>query len=114
MARFFIDGNEIAGDHTKLVTNKNINDNVFLKEGSYFLETNDLANMPANYRNTWMWVNTKVCPDANRVLQTVTPDNDNLGWMAFRTLANGNISTGITWNVIDFAKGKILQTSGDK
>ena len=115
MTRFFVDGNEIAVDKTKLVINKNINDTEFLKEGSYFLNTNDLANMPANYRNTWVWVNTKECPDLYRYLQTMIPDRSEAGWMAFRTVAtNRNVFSSQTWNVIDFTKGKILQASGDK
>nr|DAW18308.1 MAG TPA: hypothetical protein [Caudoviricetes sp.] len=110
MARFFIDGNEIANDNTKPVIDKNINDTEFLKEGNYFLETNDLANMPSNYRNTWVWVNTKAYPDADRVLQAMTPDNGNLGWMAFRTVAtNDNIVRRSQWNLIDFVNGKSLQ-----
>ena len=110
MARFFIDGNEIANDNTKPVIDKNINDTEFLKEGNYFLETNDLANMPSNYRNAWVWVNTKACPIQNRYLQTMTPDNGQLGWMAFRTVTtNDNIVSRSQWNLIDFVNGKSLQ-----
>lgn len=109
MAKLFIEGIDV-GDKTQLKEGQqNIND--FLTEGSFFLKTSDTSNMPDNYKNDWIWLSVKQCGD--KVIQTMSPDNANYGWRAFRTVSIGRQPYSYSnWNVIDFAKGKILQIGG--
>lgn len=109
MAKLFIEGID-ASVKTQLKEGQpNIND--FLTEGSFFLKTSDTSNMPDSYKNEWIWLSVKQCGD--KVIQTMSPDNANLGWQAFRTVSIGRQPYFYSnWNVIDFVKGKILQIGG--
>ena len=90
--------------------------NTLTDEGSFFVESGNLDHFPAGYRNQWYFLNvTNTIGIADRIKQTVTPDNsDSMGWVMTRTGAYNSDTHTVEWKswlILDFANGKLLKSN---
>lgn len=94
---------------------KDVDINTLTTEGVFFIESSNLDHFPAGYQNQWYFLNV-VNPvgNANRIKQTVTPDNsDSLSWTMTRTGAYNPDTQTVDWKswlISDFANGKLLKS----
>lgn len=106
--------NQIAwkSDIATKIIKQDVDINTLTTEGNFFVMSNNMDHLPAEYRNLWYFLNVvNPAGDANRIKQTATPDNDD-GWIITRT---GSFDTGTkkynwnSWLVSDFKNGRILK-----
>lgn len=94
---------------------QNVDINTLTDEGSFFVESGNLDHFPAEYQNPWYFLNvTNAIGIANRIKQTVMPDNsDNFAWAMTRTGSYNTDTHAMEWEswlILDFAKGKLLKS----
>lgn len=87
--------------------------NTLTTEGNFFVESNNLDHFPAGYQNQWYFLNVVNPVGADRIKQTVTPDDSyRLGWTMTRTGTYNSDTHAIVWTswlISDFANGKLLK-----
>ena len=90
--------------------------NTLTEEGKFFVESNNLNHFPANYQNSWYFLNVESTIDHNmsgRIKQTVVPDNtDRCNWILVRSglwFGDGSVNW-CDWLILDFANGKLLHS----
>lgn len=108
MIELFMNGQSLT-DKVELLDNINVNNQ--LSTGNFFIQTNDMSNMPTNYRNTWVWLFVRKSSSSKRVIQELIPDSTDSGWIAIRSVGldqNNKPVYYAAWNVIDFKHGKVL------
>ena len=104
---------ESADLTTKMII-QDVDINTLTEEGNFFVESGNLDHFPAGYRNQWYFLNVTNAVGANRIKQTVMPDNSgSMGWTMTRT-GSYNTDTHIaeweSWLISDFANGKLLKS----
>ena len=101
-------------DVTTKIIIQDVDINTLTNEGSFFVESANLDNFPAEYRNMWYFLNVTNAIGTDRIKQTVTPDRSESGWVMTRTgIYHGNTRTveWDSWLISDFAKGKLLKSN---
>lgn len=98
---------------TKIIA-QDVDINTLTNEGDFFVKSGNLDHFPAEYRNNWYFLNVTNAMGANRIKQTVTPDNsDSMGWAMTRTGsydADTHTVEWKSWLILDFANGKLLKS----
>lgn len=96
------------------VIKQDVDINTLTTEGDFFIESSNLDHFPAGYKNQWYFLNVvNTVGDADRIKQTVTPDNsDSMSWTMTRTGAYNSDTQTVSWGswlILDFANSKLLK-----
>lgn len=106
----------MKSDLTTKTIIQDVDINTLTEEGGFFVKSNNLNNFPANYQNSWYFLNVESTiehGDAGRIKQTVVPDDTNLhNWILVRSglWHNDGSVSWCSWLILDFANGKILHS----
>lgn len=106
----------MKSDLTTKTIIQDVDINTLTEEGDFFVKSNNLNNFPANYQNSWYFLNVESTIDhgsSGRIKQTVVPDDtDKCNWILLRSglWQNDGSVLWSSWLILDFANSKLLHS----